>query len=838
MKKNYEVKRSNLLLLQKISWLFSILAILSSTKVFAEGSINLYPNGSANGARAFLVSGIGNYGGNEASWPFANLGDHYVYVKSGETIRVASSAQGVNSGQIILTAPNGTIYSSTIGSDTGRIFNRTQEVNGPGAATAGSGQSQFTTFNRTAAANQQGIWKVQFIAPGGMNAGDPSSVTMNITPANGNWTQIGNTSGGTLSSQITAWDISVVNGTTVQPGRTYFNQLNLLLSTDSTASTNSFYGQTYTVTNDGYLYRVKGNGFNGLGWIFFVNNKGLVNSGNNATYRSLNSSTYATVINSVTDPRTADDAKGITHKMFYVRPDMTMPATSAGAVPGTTANTANVGGTTWLNPPQVSPQISNLTIEGVEGTVNQMAVNKGIYIKFNTNHTGSYDIKISTTSPATFQTVTLTGTISSAGAQTLYWDGKDANGVIPTSGGQISVQATLNAGEVHFPYVDVELNPNGIIIERLNGTVSADQVEPNGDIIYWNDVDIPSSSSGAATPSNPKTNLTGISSNSNGHIWGAYGNTGGSGNSGTGGYDFGNEKTLDTWSYIRASISGIFPVVVARTDLEVVNITASSTTPTPGSTETYTIVVRNNGPYAMTATKPGTFSFILPSGITGSNSNITFNGNSCGSEVTAQTVTYDSGTNRYNSKLVLPVGCSITYTIGTTINSSAIIGGYTTTATIMRPTDVFDVDGTNPSIYNTFMMPTDPFQECSQWTTTHSCSPADTNNIKTNTVNVILAVCFEDPAIGAAPDTKMGITLLKRASSTPTQWPLSRKSGHVALESNTQGFVINKMSPAQMAALKTSGTAAEGMMVYDTTNNCLSVYSDGDWKCFNKATCP
>ena len=60
-------------------------------------------------------------------------------MKSGETIKVASSAQGINSGQIILTAPNGTIYSSTVGSNTGRIYNRTQEVNGPGATTAGNG---------------------------------------------------------------------------------------------------------------------------------------------------------------------------------------------------------------------------------------------------------------------------------------------------------------------------------------------------------------------------------------------------------------------------------------------------------------------------------------------------------------------------------------------------------------------------------------------------------------------------------------------------------------------------------------------------------------------------
>ena len=156
----------------------------------------------------------------------------------------------------------------------------------------------------------------------------------------------------------------------------------------------------------------------------------------------------------------------------------------------------------------------------------------------------------------------------------------------------------------------------------------------------------------------------------------------------------------------------------------------------------------------------------------------------------------------------------------------------------MRPNDVFDTDGTNPSVYPNFILPTNPFQECSQWTSGYSCSPSDTNNIKINTVNVIAAVCFDSPAAGGGTDTKMGITLLKRAGSTSTGWPIARKSGHIALESNTQGFVINRLTSAQMATIKTSGNAVEGMMVYDITNSCISIFSDGDWKCFSKATCP
>ncbi len=30
----------------------------------------------------------------------------------------------------------------------------------------------------------------------------------------------------------------------------------------------------------------------------------------------------------------------------------------------------------------------------------------------------------------------------------------------------------------------------------------------------------------------------------------------------------------------------------------------------------------------------------------------------------------------------------------------------------------------------------------------------------------------------------------------------------------------------------------EGMIVYDTTEKCLKIYSDGSWKCYNIPACP
>lgn len=57
------------------------------------------------------------------------------------------------------------------------------------------------------------------------------------------------------------------------------------------------------------------------------------------------------------------------------------------------------------------------------------------------------------------------------------------------------------------------------------------------------------------------------------------------------------------------------------------------------------------------------------------------------------------------------------------------------------------------------------------------------------------------------------------------------------LESNKKPFVISRVSTAGLANIT---KPVEGMMVYDTTENCLKVYVNAaiGWKCFNKKTCP
>lgn len=123
--------------------LLALLTLAPMVNIYAEGSKTLYPNG-ATGYRAYLRSttNVQDY------YPFPNLGTHYVYAKPGETIALASSAQGSgannsnkwnNREKIELYNPNGTkinieTYTGTSSGDAtyyGNIPNRTSEVAGP-----------------------------------------------------------------------------------------------------------------------------------------------------------------------------------------------------------------------------------------------------------------------------------------------------------------------------------------------------------------------------------------------------------------------------------------------------------------------------------------------------------------------------------------------------------------------------------------------------------------------------------------------------------------------------------------------------------------------------------
>ncbi|WP_278353252.1 hypothetical protein [Chryseobacterium gleum] len=124
------------------------------------------------------------------------------------------------------------------------------------------------------------------------------------------------------------------------------------------------------------------------------------------------------------------------------------------------------------------------------------------------------------------------------------------------------------------------------------------------------------------------------------------------------------------------------------------------------------------------------------------------------------------------------------------------------------------------------------------------CQTASPSNCDTAIVTVTIqgtVPCYK-PAVtsGTTLSSNFGITSLSRADSGVSNWPGVRKGAWVVLESKNKGFVLNRLTDAQVAAIP-QADLKEGMMIYNTTQNCLQVNIDGTatgWKCFNTQTCP
>lgn len=651
--------------------LLTAVCITSSSLCFAEGSKEL----SANG-------------GNRAHWrsstvvtdqfPFPYFGVIKVYAGVGEQIYMGSSAQGVGAGTINWRAPDGNTGSSGNSTTIGRIVDRAEELLGPRLTTGGLDPG-YNPYIVTVAPGQEGVWELTFMPSNPAAAGSNSAP---LIPANGPWTQHA------ASWYIPAFDVTVRNAgnTAFLTGRTFMNMF--AANTSSVAANfGSFNGIFYILTKDGYQYTVNANGMQGVAFDFFVNNKGFQNASGDASYLSIEDVGTSAGAIPVHNPTLPDDATNVTHKLFFNTPSADLPVSAP----------AN-GGIEWLANPVVTPTLSNFSFTGTEGTPNASGTSPlGGSFTFASNTAGSYRISLDVDQNGVFTDVTdrlLTG-FSVIGNNIVVWDGLDGENN-PVPGGTTflpgSIQIEMFSGEVHFPLLDVERNPNGIIVTRITGPGTPD------DVLYWDDSDIPD----IGVPSDPKRNLAGQSSAINGHSW----NT-----------NFGNNNGMDSWSYISsAPLTNTVNLVIRQADLEVVSITPSGNAICIGSDVSFEVAVRNNGPSAVTAAP---FTFTFPASITGITvTNIITTG-------TAAVNAATTAAGEYNALLDMSNGAVITFTITGTLSTLPASGDIVTNASVMRTADVTDPDATNPD--NT--APTDPLAECDA-----APSGAGCNNIKENSI--------------------------------------------------------------------------------------------------------
>ncbi|MCX8533820.1 beta strand repeat-containing protein [Chryseobacterium luquanense] len=227
--------------------------------------------------------------------------------------------------------------------------------------------------------------------------------------------------------------------------------------------------------------------------------------------------------------------------------------------------------------------------------------------------------------------------------------------------------------------------------------------------------------------------------------------------------------------------------------------TDNTTTYTPGTTTTYTIVASNNGPFGVLG---ATVSDPLPTGI--SAANVSYTAVVAGGAVTSVSGTQ---TGAINDVINLPVNGTVTYTVTVSVPLT-FTGNLVNTVTITAPANSTDSNTAN-----------------------NTATDTDTQ-----------AVCYR-PGItgGTVLDTNHGITSLARAGSTaPGNWPMVRKGAWTALESRTKGFVVNRLTTQEITQIP-AANLVEGMMVYNVTLDCLQINTTGSpagWACFNTPTCP
>lgn len=658
------------------------LLVLCSFVALADGSKDLYPSG-VRGSRAVLETEVRT--GGVRYHNFYNNGRHFAYAKINEVLAVASSAQGFGNSTIRVYSPSGVEY-APINSTNGRIEGR-NGLNNRQAELAGP-RLGYDAFEITV--EEEGVWTIEFTSPG-FSSDIPNFL------ANENWTQDAD------DNFIAAWDVSVRNeaNTAWLTGRVYANVINLHINGGGMRSGEyAYYGVNYVLTKDGYYYKVDGNGSIGLRFTYFVNNSGLLNQNNAPSYQSSNLGFYAPVH----DPNGPDiDNTFVTQKIFYTLPNQDLPSTSTSRY-----------GETWLLNYSITPIISNIQVGSSEDRENYIN-SKGTVISFETNFSGRY-IAIISSKDSTY-TFTPRRIVKTAvlGQNTFIWDARDGEGkMIPAGRYDINVSIASIDGEVHFPYFDMEINPNGLKLERLDRNTNV--LSPV--LLYWDDSYIPLGSMPAEHP-NPNVNLSGIPSNVNGHRWGTYSapipGYRNNDNLSTGNYSFGNNMAIDTWSYavqIEESIDK--DIIVEIADLEVVSIKADKDSIELNETVNYTITVRNNGPSDVVN---GSFEFSLPVGF--------YIDQAVGMDNDCVTV---GAAVISNNTLKVPIdiktGCEAIFVVTTHANNvpDETYGTVLAEAGIVRPLGFTDPDATSNDM-------SAPGPKSAR----EECSPNGCNNIKINT---------------------------------------------------------------------------------------------------------
>ncbi len=593
--------------------------------VWAEGSRSLYPAGyPVGGSRANLdYSATGSLYLNKVR----RRGFLYVYAQQNEYI-VLGSRNRSNAGDISVYNPQyfGTPGDETVpgtadftcsggsaapgphyfGGTRGTITTRAQELAGPNSA---DNTVPVTNGFQPCAyrAPATGIYGVVF---GTANTGgDPDGSI--ATPA-------------LSSTTVSAWDV------TVRANATSVTDINGRLFTYAfvgytAANSRPVYSTHYYVTSDGYRYSQDVRGLDPNGYALYANPVGFLDN-LQPLYKDIRGNDALV---------TTNVPLGVTTQVAQF--PMFFSDISPGGANATEVDRVLIALGIPLTPP--SPTLTNVYFTGHVGG-STTTTGAGGTFHFRTTDTITYMIIVSRNgsdfSPENTANALLTG-IAGTGTHTAIWDGKDQTGAnFPSSATPYPFRVWGRNGEVHFPIVDAENNPNGgPTITRLNGTSPGDRT------VFFDDRGYRTSGgtlagvlNGTLCPGSPPAaclppvSLLGVDSSTSYRAWQTGGNSNTDCNATAG---WGDAKAVNLWTYFSTPNLNNTLVVTST----VVDVATSVTAPSSaiaGSIVPGSFSFTNNGSsnalgvtYGMTLT-PGlgavTFGN-LPGGVTASYNNAT-----------------------------------------------------------------------------------------------------------------------------------------------------------------------------------------------------------------------
>ncbi|HNG06377.1 MAG TPA: gliding motility-associated C-terminal domain-containing protein [Saprospiraceae bacterium] len=504
-------------------WVIIILLIAFNHFVYAEGSVD------------FL-----KYPGKRMFYNAEQTQQLKVFAKSGEFINFGASHVGITEGFIQVYTPDGKLYAvyDNTGATEGFaiINNNIEEFNGPTGGGSLNGNGYKPGIVAVESANE-GVWTFVLGFPKYSKLTFPN---LNNTDP---WTRVKDQP--TIQRCILAWDITVSKikaaneGGEMLKGRVYSNEYISIINQNGNYSSPKF----FILSPAGFIYRVDLNDTDPWGFPISSNNIGLTDAAQKPIYKSLNQTDYTRSADPTSwtpgqnyfyDPQAKDLGNFINNKVFINLPSDDMPANAL-----VTDVFRNETYATWLNnSPQIAgPKIDNLLFKPGNPTGNGCP--PGLYkegdggvFSFDVNLPGSVSLQLDLNNDGDFNDAEDKVYFQSVkkGNNSLYWNGTFGNGaVIPAqSNYTFNFKLTFRTGEIHIMMADIENNPGGVNITRINGPNSP------ANSFYYDHTAIGGPVSGGGTPSNTLPTSIPFTYSSN----------------------FGNEKMLDYWSYIEDTKTG------------------------------------------------------------------------------------------------------------------------------------------------------------------------------------------------------------------------------------------------------------------------------------------